>query len=175
IGGNIGHIKDLNLDNEGVAIQDGKYHPTNIARIALMAINFYKITKSESAKKVFMDQVKWAEENFYQTEEYGFWYFMDPAPLYHLDAGWTSAFSQGVLLNTMLEAYKLTKERKYATIIEKALKAYMVPVEYGGFLREWDKDELWFEEYGTERPSRVLNGTIYGLEGVYNVYQDLGS
>ena len=175
VGDNIEPIEDLETDSLGVAILENTYHPTHIGKIALKAINYYKKTKSEAAKKVFLDQMKWAEENFYETDNYGFWYFEVPASLYHLEAGWTSAFSQGLLLNASLEAYRLTKDEKYARLIEKALKAYMVPVEYGGFLRDWDEGELWFEEYGTERPSRVLNGTIYGLEGVYNVYRDLNS
>lgn len=165
----------LDLDENGVIMLNGTYHPTTIARTALKAINSYKKSKLESEKKIFLDQVKWGEENFYQTANYGFWYFSEPAPLYNLDSGWTSAFSQGFFLNVFLEAYRLTKDEKYTIIIEKALKAYMVPVENGGFLRDWEEGELWFEEYGTERPSRVLNGTIYGLEGVYNVYRDLNS
>lgn len=175
VGDNIEPIKDLETDINGVATLDGKYHPTEIGKVALKAINYYKKTKSEAAKEVFLDQMKWAEANFYETENYGFWYFEVPAPLYRLEAAWTSAFSQGLLLNASLEAYRLTKEEKYKNLIEKALKAYLVPVENGGFLRGWNTNELWFEEYGTERPSRVLNGTIYGLEGVYNVYKDLDS
>src|SRR5690554_1122313 len=175
VGDNIEPIEDLETDSNGVAILDGNYHPTVIGKVALKAINYYKKTKSEAAKKVFLDQMKWAEENFYETDNYGFWYFEVSAPLYHLEPGWTSAFSQGLLLNASLEAYRLTGDKKYTRLIEKGLKAYMVPVENGGFLRGWDEGELWYEEYGTERPSRVLNGTIYGLEGVYNVYRDLNS
>lgn len=175
VGDNIEPIDSLETDSNGVATVKGEYHPTEIGKVALKAINNYKKTKSEAAKKVFLDQMKWAEENFYETDNYVFWYFQAPAPLYHLEVGWTSAFSQGLLLNASLEAYRLTGDERYTKLIEKALKAYMVPVEYGGFLRHWDEGELWFEEYGTERPSRVLNGTIYGLEGVYNVYRDLNS
>lgn len=169
------YISKLEFDSAGVLVENGLYHPTAIGKIAIKAINNYKITKSEFSKKVFMDQVRWAEKNFYETHNYGFWYFTEPAPLYHLEAGWTSAFSQGTLLNVCLEAYKLTKDKKYSILIEKALKGFMVPIENGGFMRHWDKDELWFEEYSTEKPSRVINGSMYGLVGVYNVYKDLNS
>lgn len=169
------YMSNFELDSVGVVLEDGQYHPTAIGKIALKAIDNYKNTKSEYSKKVFLDQVQWAETNFYETENYGFWYFTEPAPLYKLEAGWTSAFSQGILLNACLEAYRLTKEEKYAILIEKALKGFMVPIENGGFMRYWDKYELWFEEYSTERPSRVINGTMYGLVGVYNVYKALDS
>ncbi len=168
------YMTNFKLDSAGVLLEKGRYNPTEIGKIALRAINNYKITNSEYALEVFLNQVSWAEENFYETENYGFWYFTEPAPLYQLEPGWTSAFSQGILLNVCLEAYRLDKNEKYALMIEKALKGFMVPVENGGFLRDWDENELWFEEYNTVRPSRVLNGTMYGLVGVYNVYNDLG-
>lgn len=169
------YMSNFVVDSAGVLVENGLYHPTAIGKIAIKAINNYKRTKSEFSKKVFMDQVWWAEKNFYETSNYGFWYFTEPAPLYNLEAGWTSTFSQGTLMEVCLEAYRLTKEEKYAILVEKALKGFMVPIENGGFMRHWDENELWFEEYSTERPSRVINGTMYGLVGVYNVYRDLNS
>src|SRR5690606_3721747 len=142
-------------------------------KVALKAIKDYKKTRSTKSKKVFLNQLQWIEDNFHETENYGFWFFPFDFPHYDLQSGWSSVFSQGLMLNVCLEAYKLTGEEKYAVMIEKALKAYLVPVEYGGFMRKWDKQEIWLEEYPTKKPSRVLNGFIYGLVGVYNVYQDL--
>ena len=175
IGDNIKPIEEYELDSNGVVNKNGVYHPTEIGKVSLKAINNFKKTKSEESKLIFLNHLIWVEDNFHQIENYGFWIFLTPAPLYKLDAGWTSSFSHGLLLNVFLEAYHLTKDEKYLVLIEKALKAYVVPVENGGFMRHWDTDELWFEEYNTSRPSRVLNGTIYGLEGVYNVYRDLYS
>jgi len=175
IGEDVKPIDEYELDSNGVVNKNGIYHPTEIGKVSLKAINNYKKTKSEESKLIFLNHLKWVEDNFHQTENYGFWFFSIPLPLYLLDAGWTSSFSQGLLLNVFLEAYHLTKDEKYLVLIDKALKAYLVPIENGGFMRYWDKDELWFEEYSTSRPSRVLNGTIYGLEGVYNVYRDLDS
>lgn len=163
------------VDNEGVVLVNNRYHITEIARVALFAINNYKKTGKEEAKQIFLNQMKWIENNFYETENYGFWYFDQDSPLYYLNPGWPSALSQGWLMNACLEAFHLTGEKRYALLVEKALKAFMVPVENGGFMRNWDEGELWFEEYSTERPSRVLNGAIFGLESVYNVYQDTKS
>lgn len=161
------------FDSMGVVMIGKTYHPTIIGRIALKAIEHYKKTKSTKAEKVFFDQLRWMENNFHENEYYGFWVFPFSFPAKHLESGWPSVFSQGLLLNVCLEAYKLTGDKKYAKMLEKALKAFLVPVEYGGFMREWNKGELWLEEYPTKNPSRVLNGIIYGLEGVYNVGEDL--
>lgn len=163
-----------NLDKNGVILQDNQYHTTEIGRRALIAAQAFKKTGSEEARAFFLNQMKWLEENFYHTETYGFWYFQQESPLYKLPPVWPSALSQGWILNACLEAYHITQDNKYLNLVEKALKAYLVPVENGGFMREWNEGEVWFEEYGTERPSRVLNGAIFGLEGVYNLYQDTG-
>lgn len=166
------HLKDV--DSNGVVLQNGTYNITEIARVALFAINSYKKEGGKNAKKVFLDQMGYIENNFYEREFYGFWYFPFESPLYYLEPAWPSALSQGWLMNACMEAYHLTKEEKWARILEKALKAYMVPVENGGFKRMWEANEVWYEEYSTARPSRVLNGGIFGLESVYNVYRDTG-
>ncbi|MDR6299813.1 D-glucuronyl C5-epimerase family protein [Mesonia maritima] len=172
IGTNIASDKDLQLDENGVSRQNGEYHPTHIAKVALKAINHFKLTKSTRSLKIFNDQVRWALNNFHENEYYGFWSFSFDIPLYKLEKGWVSVFSQGLMLNVLLEAYKNDAKPIYLEKIQKALKAYLVPIENGGFYREWKKGEAWYEEYNTKNPSRVLNGTIYGLEGVYNVYQE---
>ena len=172
IGNNIASDEILDLDEDGVSRQNGEYHPTHIAKVALKAINDFKLSNSKRSLKIFEDQLKWTLDNFHEKENYGFWSFSFDAPLYKLEKGWVSVFSQGLMLNVLLEAYKLEPDPIYLEKIEKALKAYLVPIENGGFYREWDPGEAWYEEYSTENPSRVLNGTIYGLEGVYNVYQE---
>jgi len=73
-----------------------------------------------------------------------------------------------------LMAYNETGNNEFLTILDKALKAYLIPIEYGGFLRYWDQ-EIWFEEYPTKNPSRVLNGFLFSMAGLYNLYENTGN
>ena len=50
---------------------------------------------------------KSSKNNFHQIENYGFWIFLTPAPLYKLDAGWTSSFSHGLLLNVFFKPLRV--------------------------------------------------------------------
>lgn len=169
-------IDKMTLDNNEVPINEkGNYFPTSIAQIGLKAFNNYKKTESPEAKRVFLNQAKWAKDNFSDRGNYGFWVFNDSIPAYHLYKPWTSAIAQGYMISLCLSAYELTGDKDYAVIIEKALKGYLIPIEEGGFYRTWGEDEAWYEEYATERPSRVLNGAIFGLAGPYQVYRATGN
>ena len=127
------------------------------------------------AKKILLNQAKWAKDHFYHNDNYGFWVFKEPKPLYRIDKTWTSAMGQAEMISLCLGAYDVTKDKDYLEIIEKALKAFLIPIEEGGFTRTWGKGQIWYEEYATSRPSRVLNGNIYALAGIYQVYEATGS
>ena len=171
-----GEINNMKLDDNGVPImENGNYFPTVVARIGLKAFNNYKKTGSQEAKQIFLNQAKWAKQNFSDRGNHGFWVFQDSIPEYHLYKPWTSAIAQGYLISLCLNAYEITGDKEYPIIIEKALKGYLIPIEDGGFFRKWDNDEAWYEEYATERPSRVLNGAIFGLAGAYQAYKATGS
>src|SRR5690606_18692117 len=93
------------LDSAGVVMKGKTYHPTIIGKVALKAIKDYKKTRSTKSKKVFLNQLQWIEDNFHETENYGFWFFPFDFPHYDLQSGWSSVFSQGLMLNVCLEAY----------------------------------------------------------------------
>lgn len=173
---NLTEIDKINLDENGVPIKEnGNYFPTSVAQLGLKAFNNYKKTGSEEAKQIFLNQAKWAKDNFSDRGNYGFWVFQDSIPEYHLYKPWTSAIAQGYLVSLCLSAFEITADKEYALIIEKALKGYLIPIKDGGFYRTWGNDEAWYEEYATERPSRVLNGAIFGLAGAYQVYRATGN
>lgn len=169
---NIEVLKRFDVDKNGVVIlEDGSYFPTAIAQMGLRAVNHYRKTGSTEAKKILLNQAKWAKENFTDFGDYGFWIFTQPQPAYLIDKPWTSGMGQGEMISFCIGAYEVTKEEVYLSIIEKALKGFLIPMEDGGFLINWEDDEVWFEEYATQRPSRVLNGFIFALAGVHQAYE----
>ena len=175
LGKNIEFIKNRELDKEGVLLYKGEYHPTQIAKLALSASKEFKNTHSEKSKEILKNQLSWIENNFFSNKDYGTWFFPVSSPAYHLKKNWSSGYAHGLLLSASIEGYKLTGSEVYRSIIEKALKMYFVPQEYGGFKRNWNENEFWYEEYATDKPSRVLNGMIFNLECLYNASKDLHS
>lgn len=162
-------------DKDGVVLEEDKYKPTYIFRSGMNAYRFYKETGDSEAKKHFLNQAQWLKENLEVNENnQGLWYFNHPKPSYFLDKKWPSALSQGMGIGLALMAYHETKEEEYLNILESALYGYLVKAEDGGFFRSWD-DCIWFEEYPTENESRVLNGFLFSIAGLYNMYENTGN
>lgn len=162
-------------DWNGVVLHEGLYKPTFIFRSGMNAYRYYKTYNDLEARNHFMNQVNWLTENFEELNNtYGFWFWRHPRDVYKLEANWTSALSQGMGIGLALMAYHETNDSKYLAIAEKAFKGYVIPVENQGFFKYWGVD-IWFEEYPTEIPSRVMNGFIFSLAGIYNLYANTGN
>jgi hypothetical protein len=84
--------------------------------------------------------------------------------------GWISGMTQAVVASTFARAFYLTGKDDYKRLAVKAIRATLLPIEAGGALYakgRW----LWIEEYPSERPVKhVLNGFMYALLGIYDVY-----
>jgi hypothetical protein len=79
--------------------------------------------------------------------------------------------AQGELISLYLRLHQALGR---PTLLETARKAYRfmhVPVEEGGVRRRDDQGNLWLEEYPSKEPSLVLNGFIYALFGLYDLYR----
>lgn len=162
-------------DENGVVMHDDEYKPTYIFQCGMNAYRYFKKNNDQVAKKYFEDQVAWLKANFQEIDgKYGFWYFTHEKSFYSLDELWPSALSQGMGIGLALMAYHETQDPQLLEIIEKAFKGYAIPVDQGGFYREWDGG-VWFEEYPTSSPSRVMNGFIFSIAGLYNLYANTGN
>jgi hypothetical protein len=64
-----------------------------------------------------------------------------------------------------------------ASLLETATRAYrFLAVDHrdGGVRRHDDEGNLWLEEYPSAEPSFVLNGFVYALLGLYDLYRVTG-
>jgi heparosan-N-sulfate-glucuronate 5-epimerase len=115
--------------------------------------------------------LKWFESNKETYKETYVWRQPLRDAHYQLEPGWASAMSQGEVISFYLRMYQITNDK---SLLETAIKAYdfmKFDVSEGG-VRRYDKDRnLWFEEYPTKEPSLVLNGFIYALFGLYDLYR----
>ena len=92
----------------------------------------------------------------------------------YLDINWNSAMLQGHALSLLTRLYLFTKNTEY---LESALKAILVfnkSVEENGVRRYFHDKFIWYEEYPTKPNGLfVLNGFIYSLIGLYDLYSTL--
>lgn len=90
---------------------------------------------------------------------------------YNLSAGWVSAMSQGQAMSLFLRGFQLFNEDRYLTIAEKAFEYFKYDCSEGGVRRIDSNGNIWLEEYPTPQPSFVLNGQIYTMFGIYDLYR----
>jgi hypothetical protein len=89
-------------------------------------------------------------------------------PYHHtfpLAAGWISAMAQGQGASLLVRLHAETADERYAEAALRALPTMPLARLGGGELPE---------EYPTEPPSFVLNGAVFALWGLYDVWQALG-
>jgi heparosan-N-sulfate-glucuronate 5-epimerase len=84
---------------------------------------------------------------------------------YRLDAGWRSAMGQGEGASLLVRVAQATGEERYAAAARRAVAAFPeARLGSGPFP----------EEYPTSPPSFVLNGGIFAIWGLYDVWRGLG-
>ncbi|XP_066935866.1 D-glucuronyl C5-epimerase-like [Clytia hemisphaerica] len=87
--------------------------------------------------------------------------------------GWYSAMGQGQAISLLTRVYLHTKKEKY---LDAALKATLV--FHRTSTENGVKADLfglpWYEEYPTQAPSYVLNGFMFSLFGLYDLWKVAG-
>lgn len=164
------------LDQDGIPMVKYSwgthYNPVTIAQYGLQQHALYLVNNDENHYNILIKVSNYLIDN---QDEKGGWPFGFDHTFYKgrtelIQSPWYSALAQGQALSLLTRVYHLTGEQKYLDAAKKGVLLYCVPVEFGGVLRKF-KNEYWFyEEYPTEPASYVLNGFIYSLFGLYDVY-----
>lgn len=163
-------------DKDGIPMtgtgENALYYPINIAQYGLLLHALWLNNKDENALAKMRSCVKVIDQLKTEEEKYCYWIHSTNNERFGLKPGWTSAMAQGQCISLYLRYYQVSGEEEY---LERAIKAYNyleVPVEEGG-VRAYDEEgNLWLEEYPSpNKPSCVLNGFIYAMWGLYDLYR----
>ncbi|MCX7959822.1 MAG: D-glucuronyl C5-epimerase family protein, partial [Deltaproteobacteria bacterium] len=87
----------------------------------------------------------------------------------NLRKGWVSAISQGLSLGLFTHLYSKTGEVKYLKTTKKVFQSYRLPVEKGGFVRNY-ADSAFFEEYPAKEFTGVFNGGAVAALALWDYY-----
>lgn len=116
--------------------------------------------------------VNWLIEN--QEEHLGtiVWRNHFPNPRYGLESGWVSGMYQGQVISLLLRYGQMFD--KMDAVLPLAQSAFQfLDIEYkDGGVKRFDKNGLlWYEEYPGAEPSFVMNGFVYTLLGIYDLWR----
>ena len=174
------------LDNDGIPLVyygrtiDGKPlgFQSNPVTTALQANEFYdkyKENNDESSKMYFLNNADWLVDNAINKGYYSLLQYNFPLPIYNFKAPWFSAMAHGLALQVLIKAHEITLDSKYLTAAKSLLNAFFIEVKDGGITYKDSSDEWWYEEYASNDKdsmiSRVLNGMIFTVLGIYDYFQ----
>ena len=169
-------IKDF--DEEGIPVnrayidvKDGKphYYPISIGQVGLSIFHQYLKSGDQAQRDHFLRIAKWFVRNHKEDARLGcFWLTDIPKPEYQVYSPWKSAFTQSRALSILLRAWQETGDSSYLELATKALKSFEYDIQEGGVAIRRKSSEIFYEEYVAEYPTRVLDGHIFSLFGLYD-------
>ncbi len=159
------------LNTTYIDVEDEKihYYPISIGQYGLAVFHSWLKTGTEEKKAHFLRIADWFMQNRTEDEKLGCYWLTDvPKPEYGVYQPWKSAFSQSRGISILLRAWQLTADDTYLNVATQALHPFTKDITAGGVSVDRQKGETFYEEYVSERPTRVLDGHGFCLFGLYD-------
>lgn len=144
------------------------YYPISIGQYGLAVYHNYLDYQSEEKKALFIRIADWFYSNAIISDVGAIWLTDVPKPEFNVFEPWRSAFSQSRALSILLRAHQLTRDNKYYLRAIEALKPFHFDISEGG-VRVGDLNAIFYEEYVSEYPTRILDGAMFSLFGLYDM------
>lgn len=166
---------DAPRDEAGVLLSSPSrsYHPIRIAQFALHRFGVWHHTADPSARRDMLEQAAWLRDRQQDGECAGLYLFDFPWTKYGAGAGWSSAMAQGEAISVLLRAHRLEPQGGFGDAAVRAAQPFRFEIARGGVV--WrDGADVFFEEIANEHAPHVLNGCIYALWGVWELWKTTG-
>ena len=145
------------------------YYPISIGQYALAVFHSYLDTGDEEKRQHFLRIVDWFVDNKERDPQLGtFWRTYIPKPEYQVAEGWKSAFSQSRGISLLLRAWQISSDNQYLRLATDALYCFGYDIQEGGVAIRRANQAIIYEEYVAKYPTRVLDGHIFALFGLYD-------
>jgi len=147
------------------------YNPVTIAQYSLAHLSLFIRTKNDKYKKIFLDGAEWFLANvLVHKNDSLVWFYKFDLTECGLKSPWISAMAQGLVVSVLIRASQMTGNRNFLDIAEKAVNVFDVPVIEGGVMSTFPDGGIVFEEYPTGSTNCVLNGFIFSILGLYDLF-----
>ncbi|MGC1381456.1 MAG: D-glucuronyl C5-epimerase family protein [Candidatus Baltobacteraceae bacterium] len=166
---------DAPFDARGVLLSDPSraYHPIRIAQFALHRYGVWLDGGDAVARTDVLAQAAWLRDHQQDGDSPGLYRFEFPWTKYGAQAGWTSAMAQGEAISVLLRAHGLEPSQGYADAAQRAAQPFRHDIAHGGVV--WrDGPDVFFEEIANEYAPHVLNGCIFALWGIWELWRTSG-
>lgn len=148
-----------------------RYHAINIAQYGFMLHAEWMETGSAETLATLERCLEVLEDLKTDDGEQAVWWYHDYSPRYGIHPPWASAMAQGELISLYLRLWQALDRPSLLDTAYRAYRFMRLPVEEGGVRRRDHFGNLWLEEFPSREPSLVLNGFIYALFGLFDLYR----
>lgn len=168
----------IQLDPSGVpfVVYEGRlgkqYNTVTVAEEALKHSHEENLTQ----QGIFFSCIGWLKNNYSIFNDSSIIYLNNyDWPVYQMTSPWRSAMNQGRAAQAFTKAFEKTRDSVYLDYARRSLNTLFTEVKNGGVTYK-DSTGYWFEEYADDSApqSRVLNGMIVTLQGIYDYYRVSG-
>jgi heparosan-N-sulfate-glucuronate 5-epimerase len=165
--------KDHCINSEGIYKigssneKDANFNIAGICEFAIINLEKYYKTQDKKALYYFEQNVSWLVKNANIIGNKAYWY-------YNYDMGphkgsWASCISQGMAISALVRAAVFYDDNNYIELAKKGAQPIITPIYEGGFKYCTDSFKNWYEE--SCENTHILNGHIFALLGVYDLYR----
>lgn len=146
------------------------YYPISIGQYALAVYHSWLNTGNNEKRAHFLLIADWFMQHAILDERLGAYWLTDvPKPEYDVWEPWKSGFSQSRAISVLCRAYLETGNRAYLELAEKALLPFCFDISEGGVSVDRHKGQTFYEEYVAKWPTRVIDGHLFCLMGLYDM------
>lgn len=157
-------------------VQGSQYNPLFVAWWGLVNLQWHLRGDARGSLDRFFVQVEWLKSAAIERADGA---VVWPVPFdwqegfCALKAPWISAMYQAVAVSTLVRAYRLTGEDRLLSLSRHAVEVFRAGIEAGG-VRTREGDGVLYEEYPGYPLPRVLDGFLFSLLGLYDLYAETG-
>ena len=171
-----GHLDEAGVPyNEPDGQRPGAYQPTSIAQYGLAHWNAFLDTGDRRHAQAFMAQAQWlVTHEIRLANGAGVWPLPFVAHGFDVNKPWLSALTQGNAVSVLVRAYRLTREPVYLECARRAVRSFELDILDGGVSAPVGLDGIFFEEVASYPASRILNGYVLALFGLFDYVELTG-
>jgi len=163
------------FDNIGVPLVSDaygniNYNPVTIAQYGIGNLDLFDKTKKRIYYNNAKNILKWLNDNKTKTGNGFGWYYYYSNPWYPINVPYLSGMAQGQIISFYVRQYYVTYDYKYINQAKYAFNAMKLDVKKGGTKNNF-KEFVWIEEIPSFPASYILNGYIFAIFGVYDLYK----
>ncbi|HID95731.1 MAG TPA: hypothetical protein EYP53_06715 [Candidatus Latescibacteria bacterium] len=162
----------------GVSCGGHHYNPTAVCGYAFGLFELFCKYQRPKDRDDFLKQAGWLLSNQRVEErsgkKVGVWIYDYEDTYSGASPPWISGMAQGQAISVLLRAHALVNDERYLEAACLAFEPFQIDLREGG-VRSFDFGGLiFFEETPSDPPCHVLNGFIYSIIGIRELYDHTG-